>query len=230
MFKYQSGTTVLTTNGDTVGELVRVVMNPHTHKVSHLVIREGFLFTEDKVLDLNAVETTDDGKLILNDTMLNVDELPPFKEEHFVPADEIDNKSEVALSQTRVVPSLYLYPPVDSDSMIPLSYGLSLPQMVKYEEINVPENTIALKTNANVITSDAKHVGQVEKIIVDDETELASHFVISRGLFFKHHKLIPTIWVDSIMEDNVHLSMTAEFLNTLPEYKDESLIPSAVNS
>ena len=226
MFNYQSGTTVLNTNGNTVGEVVRVVMNPHTHKVSHLVIRKGFLFTEDKVLSIDMVDKTDNGKLVLAEDNLDVEALPPFKEEHFVPAGEIDNEDAVDFSQKTIVPSLYLYPPVDGGMMVPMDYGLNLPQMVRYEEYNVPSNTIALKPNANVITADGKHVGQVEEIMVDDDSKLASHFVISRGMFFKHHKLIPTIWIDSIMENNVHLTMKADFLKTLPEYKGEKVVTS----
>ena len=46
---------VTTADGKDVGRVDRVVIDPQSKEVSHLVIRQGFLFTEDKVVPIDLV-------------------------------------------------------------------------------------------------------------------------------------------------------------------------------
>ena len=57
---------------------------------------------------------------------------------------------------------------------------------------NIPEGTIALKEGAKVVTSDDKHVGNVERVFVDASADKATHFLITQGVFFKARKVVPT--------------------------------------
>ena len=44
--------------------------------------------------------------------------------------------------------------------------------------------------------------------------------LISAGLIFKDHKLVPTTWIHDIQEDEVHLNVSAATLKNLPEYQE----------
>ncbi len=86
-------------------------------------------------------------------------------------------------------------------------------------ERNIPEGTVPLKEGAHVISSDGQHVGNVEKVLTDSAADRATHFIISQGLLFKAHKLVPTTWVGEISEDQVRLRVDAELLEDLREYQ-----------
>ena len=62
-----------------------------------------------------------------------------------------------------------------------------------------------IREHLEVVGSDDKHVGKVDKVLGSD-IELAK-FDLGGG--FKHH-LIPTSWVDFVDDEKVHLSVTAD--------------------
>lgn len=68
------------------------------------------------------------------------------------------------------------------------------------------------------MSSDGEHVGDVERLFVDTESNKATHFLISAGLLFKDRKLIPAHWVNSVEEDKVPLAVPARVLERLPAY------------
>ncbi len=62
-----------------------------------------------------------------------------------------------------------------------------------------------IREHMEVIGSDEKHVGRVDHVIGTD-IELAK---IDLAGGFKHH-MIPLSWVDSVEDDKVKLSLTAD--------------------
>jgi uncharacterized protein YrrD len=84
---------------------------------------------------------------------------------------------------------------------------------------NIPADTVPLKEGANVISSDEKHVGDVERVFVDAESHKATHFLISEGALFKEQKLIPAHWIRAVEENKVRLSVPSGLLKRLPAYE-----------
>lgn len=66
-------------------------------------------------------------------------------------------------------------------------------------------NTSQIREHLEVVGSDDRHVGRVDRVM-DDDIELAK---LDLGSGFKHH-LIPTSWVDFVDDEKVHLNLTAE--------------------
>ena len=85
---------------------------------------------------------------------------------------------------------------------------------------NIPEHTVPLKEGADAITVDEKHVGDLERLFVEPDTNSVTHFVISQGLF-KERKLVPAAWVKNVAENKVHLSVSARLLDRLPAYEEQ---------
>lgn len=85
-------------------------------------------------------------------------------------------------------------------------------------ELNIPDNTVALEEGVKVFSSDREQVGDVERVYSEPEEQRVTHLVISQGLISKEKKLIPTLWVDSVIEDKVWLSVAKDFVENLPEY------------
>jgi uncharacterized protein YrrD len=221
MLEIKEGMKVLTPSGEEVGKINRFVLDPATNEVTHIVIQKGWLLPEDKVLPFDMVSSTVEGKLELKEEIRDFDQLPPFEETHFVRATEDYPDDPTAASDPtyEYTPGYYWYP-----SQVNIGYpGIGLGHYAwatGETRRNIPEDTVPLKEGANIMSSDDKHVGDVERILVDADTNEVTHFVISQGLLFKDRKLVPIPWVKSVEEDNVYLVVNSKLLERLPSYEE----------
>jgi uncharacterized protein YrrD len=224
MLKMQlkEGTRVVTSNGKEVGKVNRFVIDPVTNEVTHIVVQKGWLLAEDKVVPLDKVNVADEHDIILNESLDDFNELPPFKETHFVQAGGSDMPAPGPDDppHLRVSPAYYWYPPAGYLEVPGSGIGYeNWPHMVTKE--NIPEETVALKEGSKVISSDGSHVGNVERLFVEKDSNRATHFLISQGLLFKDRKLIPAYWIKTMEEDKVYLAVSSTILENLPSYKDD---------
>jgi uncharacterized protein YrrD len=74
-----------------------------------------------------------------------------------------------------------------------------------------------------VISADDKHIGNVEQVITNTETDTVTHFVVGKGILLKEHKLIPAHWVTTVEADKVYLSVEAALLDHLPDYQAQQI-------
>ena len=54
---FKENAEVVTSEGDKIGQIDRLVMDPRSKELTHLVVKKGFLFTKDKVVPLDCVES-----------------------------------------------------------------------------------------------------------------------------------------------------------------------------
>ena len=85
---------------------------------------------------------------------------------------------------------------------------------------NIPEDTVPLKEGTNVLSSNGDHVGDVERLFLEGDSNKVTHFLISQGILFKDRKLVPAHWVKSVEEDKVHLGVSSKVLERLPSYEE----------
>jgi len=215
--QFKQGAPVYASDGRDVGRIDRVVLNPRTKEVTHIVVRKGFLFTEDKIVPLSLIAMATDDKIMLRPDAGDLDKLPPFEETHYVPVDEAEARA--AAYPADMAAPLYWYPPTGGW----LGYGEYTypypPPYLAETEQNIPAGTVALKEGARVLSADGQHVGSVERVLTDSKVDRATYFVLSQGLFFKERKLIPATWIREIDEDEVRLSVGPVVLDGLREYQ-----------
>lgn len=218
--QFKQGANVSTYDGKNVGNVDRVVLNPKTKEVTHIVVRRGFLFNEDKLVPLSIVGSATEDKVTLRPDAVDLDKLPAFEEVHYIPLDESESVN-VAYPVGWASP-FYWYQPLPGT----VGYAEYAPDYVGQQpyrsetEQNIPEDTVALKEGARVISDDDQHVGNVERVFTHTGSDRATHFLVSAGLIFKDHKLIPTSWIHDIQEDEVHLNVNAGTLKNLPEFHE----------
>jgi uncharacterized protein YrrD len=213
----KEGTSVFTASGEEVGKINRFILAPATNEVTHIVVQKGWLLPEDKVVPLRMISSATEERVVLNEDTGEFDQLPPFEETHYVELTE-DDTSPAGRSTHRYAPAYYWYPP--SGYIGYPAYGLGYYGWPPVETVqNIPGNTIPLKEGSNVISSDDKHIGDVERLFVDPDSKRATHFLISQGLLFKDRKLVPADWVRSVEEDRVNLAVPARLLERLPAYE-----------
>lgn len=215
----KEGTSVFTIGGDEVGKINRVILAPDTNEVTHVVIQKGWLFAEDKVVPIEMIRSATEDKVSLKEDAGEFDRLPAYEETHYIGLGEENYRPGGHLPSSRYVPAYYWYPPSGSigyPGYGPGFYG-GMPMVTTR---NIPEDTIPIREGTNVMSSDDEHVGDVERILIDADSNQATHFVISQGLLFKDRKLIPLHWVTSVKEDKVQLSVASQLLERLPAYEE----------
>lgn len=215
--EFKEGTHVFTASGEDVGEINRFVLDPTTKEVTHIVVQKGWLFSEDKVVPVKMVSSATDEKVVLEKNVTDLEDLPPFEETHFVELNEAETKTG-EYPTYQYAPAYYWYPP--SGYIGYPAYGLGYYSWPPVETTrHIPEDTVPLEEGSDVISADDEHVGDVERIFVDPDSNKTTHFLISQGLLFKDRKLVPVNWVKSVEEDKVHLAVSAQLLERLPSYE-----------
>jgi len=217
--QFKRGATVRTADGKKVGTVDRVVMDPRTKEVTSIIVNKGFLFGDDKVVPISLIGTVEDeAEVHLREDAGDLDRLPNFTETEFVPSgveETVDNRG-AAYAQP-----YYYYPPIGvgwyAGVGAPLTYAS--PELMPVKEINIPEGTVALEEGADVITADDEHVGNVDAVLTEPEADRATHLVVSEGVLFPHRKLVPMQWVDTVLENEIHLAVPAALVDDLPEYE-----------
>lgn len=202
----QKDAPVLTADGQPVGSLERVVVNPKTNVVTDIVVRTGGLFDrEAKVVSLDLVAETTADQIALREEAGELKSMPLFEERRLVEA-----KGELDLPPQNVSPVIPGYPGLgSSDARSPGE------KFVTQMEQNIPDGTVAMKEGARVITHEGKHVGNVERVIADPAVDQVTHLLISSGLLSKEQRLIPMKWVTALSEEEVHLRVKKDTVEKL---------------
>lgn len=208
------GADVYSAEGEKIGSLSRVVIDPRTRKVTHIVIEKGVLFTSNKIVPIDKITPENEKMIILTSSKEEADKFEDFEQAHYVNLDSKD------LPEGEAVETSYWYPPVDyawwRSGML-----MSTPPMPIYTlraTQNIPDGTVALEEGASVISADGEQVGHIEQLIVEPQDNRVTHFVVSAGFFSKERRLIPVVWIDTLGEQSVHLSVNAGTLERLPAY------------
>ncbi len=213
------GADVYSSEGKKLGTLDRVILDPKTREVTELVISRGHLFPAKKIVSMDAVEQEVKDKITLRGPKQDLDDFLDFEETHYVDLEQTENLTNDEV----LVPTSYWYPPLGlawwraggTDNPIYPAAPIYVAKTTK----NIPEGTVALEEGAKVISSDEKHVGNIEQVVVDSQDKRVTHFVVTEGVLFKDRKLVPVTWISEIDENEVHLSVASNTLDRLPAYQ-----------
>ena len=211
--KFQEGTPVTTVGGDKVGTIDRLVVDPITNDVTHIIVQKGFLFTEDRVIPVEAIAQSDEESLQLTASVEGLDEFPKFEERYFVTPQGYESQPYKDWAMSPV----FYYPPV-GPAQYPY-YDGAFPNGVVRKDDSIPEDNIVMSEGAKVITMDDEHAGEIEKVITDEAGKI-THLLISKGLIFTTERLIPIGWVRQLQNDEIKLYVRNEVIEDLPEFED----------
>jgi uncharacterized protein YrrD len=210
----KKGADVFSSTGEKIGSLDRVVLNPETKEVTHIVVEKGVVFTINKVIPIEYVNMEAGYRIALDRTAQDLEDLPSYDPASYINLDRTEYPEE-----NHDIESVYWYPPVNIawwTTGLPMWYPK--PQYVKAEKV-IPDDTIALEEGAKVFSKDGEHIGDVEEVIIEPDEHRATHIVVGEGFFLKEHKLVPTLWITSVDEDMVNLSVWSDLFDKLPEYE-----------
>jgi sporulation protein YlmC with PRC-barrel domain len=216
---------VKTASGEDAGRVDRVVIDPATGNVSHLVVRKGLILTEDKVVPIDMVAEAHDGEVRLNAPAADLDELPLFEETHYVPVEEASEPGGgVGAELERQAPPFYWYPPVVGFRPLayagPILYGYPGPGYIAETERNIPEGAVPVRQDSTVTDRSGGEIGRLERVFTDAATGRATHLVIAQGFINKTRRLIPVHWVRHVSDDSVQLAVSRHLIEGLEQFRD----------
>jgi sporulation protein YlmC with PRC-barrel domain len=174
-----------------------VVLNPVTHRVTHVIVREDIFPHLERLVPVDLVAETSPDQIHLTCSQQKLHGFEAFIETEFLPGEFA--YTPYALGEFRVWP--YILP---DDEVAPL------------EHERVPPGELAVRRGSRVRATDGD-VGQVDEFLVDRETEGITHLVLREGhLWGQKDVLIPVSEIGQIDEDRVYLTLSKEEVANLP--------------
>ena len=153
-----------------IGDLSKVVIDPHARRVTHLIIHRGLLLTEDRVVPVELVERATPEGIFLHLTSQEVARQPLYREERFV-SPPPDWEPLPGYSATDILfwgsPYGGVAPPI-------------LPVVEHTVRHGIPERTIVLERSTEVRTRDDV-TGEIDHLLVDPARQELTHLVVRLG-------------------------------------------------
>jgi uncharacterized protein YrrD len=202
--QFKDKTEVFTSDNEKVGRVDRVVIDPRTKEATHIIVSKGLLFAEDKVIPIDQIVEAREDRVTLSQD-LDFESLPDYEEEHFIPLEDDELPPTFGPGQ---VPPMYWYP---FHSVNDYQHSILRPYTIETEH-NIPDQTVALKEGAKVTSADGKHVGHIERVFVDPDTDRVITLLVSKGLLLKERMFIPSAWISGFGEQEVKLAVGSKLL------------------
>lgn len=207
------GAKVVAENDEKVGEIEKVVIDPKTEEITHVVIRKGFLFSEDKLVPVSLLGIADEDEIRLRAPQEEIELLPDFESRKFLLYSDLD---EAYKQERGYATPVIMYPPAGLGH-VGMGMPAQPPLVAKVEE-NIPEDSVAIQDGADVIGMEGEKVGEVEEVFIDPELDQANYILVSKGFILKERKLVPMDWVQELKEGKIHLAVNTKIIEQLPDY------------
>lgn len=192
------GADVVGADGDKVGTVEYVVVNPDTMGVTDVVVSTGTFLGRDIVVGIDNLDRIADDKVYLR----------------------LDKKGLEACKD--YVNVEFTAPPTDwapTGGLSAYPSGIMLwPGGMYYPEasdvtVNAPPGTVGLHEGMTVQSSDGAKIGSIKSLEADPASETITEIVVKHGFISSHEFAIPADLVKSIDSDTVHLSLSEDEVN-----------------
>ena len=205
------GTPVLNRDGTKIGKVKEVIVDPRNRAVTHLVIQEGLLFDNDRLVSAALVLEASPTAVKLGATAAELDAMTAgYREEDFVPA----SAGAPATGEGALAGRYWIRPVGASPSLIPPGLGrVELP-----DDVSIPGDDVMMVHGCPVHTADDRLVGRVLEVRTGADSHI-THLLIKEGVVYPSPKLIPVDWVAGFEDNRVLLSVEKAVVDRLPDYE-----------
>lgn len=190
------------------GKLLKVVVDPHTQRVTDLIVERGFLLKTDRVLPVSAVERATDQDIHLYINSDELEDYPEYREVEF-------KKPAPGWEQTE------RYKPEHVRCWVG-PYGLVgrepvVPMIRQQVHEGIPSNLEVIEQGTPVHNLQST-AGEVDHVLVNHESGEIGHLVVRKGII-PHYPIIPVSMVKEVSEEGITVIATDEEIKELPRYK-----------
>ena len=180
------------------GKVTRVVVDPLTRTVTHLVVEPKHRLDAGRLVPLGLADATA-GEIRLRCTLADFGKLDPAEETQFLPG----------------TPG---YPGYDPEQMLAMPYygmgpGIGVPVTVTYN--TVPLDEVEVRRGEHVQATDG-HIGKVQGLVIDPDSHRVTHVLLQEGhLWGRKDVAIPISAVTGV-DDGIRLNITKQQVQDLP--------------
>ncbi len=214
------GAAVFTYDHRQVGELHAIVIDPRDNEVTHIVVNTGPHFPEPGFgapglveVPIDQMEGAEERGVFL---ALNRDafrRLPEHADRDHLPSATADGETAE--------------PEPGGPARALWNVGIAIARsLASIGGIAVPQETFRQARFERHILNDApvwrtephKHIGDIERVLVDEDSDEIRALVIKRGVLFPHDVVLPITYVTEILDGVVHAAISDAQLEELQEF------------
>jgi sporulation protein YlmC with PRC-barrel domain len=202
-------------DGEEVGKLGDLVVDPVAKRVTHLVVKPQHGDDTSHLVPIELADSAegDGGKIALTCSRAEFEALPAVEEFTYLRLDEVktdDPKWDVGVTDILALPyydSTGLAGPVEAVGDMGVVWD------------RVPKGEVELRRSSRVMSADGEYIGDVDGFLVDDGEHI-THFVLERGhLWGRREVTVPIGAVASVESDAVTLSLLKDEVGALPSHR-----------
>ena len=217
--EFQQNARVYSAHDEYLGKVDRLVFDPVARSVSHIVVRKGVFFPEDKVISIASVATATGERINLK-VDIDPETLPLFEERHYVPFDDVSNPhgSDRPAAPDLVVAPIAWYGPFGALAATDETF------LATVTARNIPERAVAMESGASVITVDGHKAGRLEQVVAT-ESGRATHIIVTERGSGLGDRAVPITFVEEIAVDSLRLSVDGATVERLPHFVAGDALP-----
>jgi uncharacterized protein YrrD len=209
------GSKIVTADGDELGTIRHLVVDPSRSEVTHLLVEKGVFFTDDRVVPIDAIDHLDDDVAVL---MRDIDPtgLPGFERGDYTPGDEATGaRLDLAPAEFHLwrhpIAHAAPFPLYPAYPMAPSTASPEGAADTSARKALVKGEIVGGRTP--VVSVEGEKVGTVDEVVVDRVGRL-SHLVVDLGLL-SGDVILPAHWIAGIDAESVRLAVSDAALESL---------------
>ena len=182
------------------GEMTRVVVDPLTRAVTHLVIGPKHHYDRARLVPLDLVDATK-GEIRLRCTLAEFEKLDPAEETRFLPGRS--GYEDYDAGQVLVMPYYN----------IGMADAYCGPMTVTYDA--VPLGEVEVRRGEHVHATDG-HIGKVQGLVIDPDSHHVTHVLLQEGHLWGRKEVAIPISAVTGVDDGIRLNLTKRQVQDLP--------------
>ena len=205
--KIELGAKVVTAEGDEIGTIDKLILDPEGGDLHAIVVRKGLLFGRDIEIPIDAIHQRQGGTVRISFSKSELDRLETFNEGSYTtPPPE---RSAEFVSGYGYPAAGLLWPSRWSGPVSGEPYGHDAVGAVEDEVAAMHRaqdlSNAVIKEGSDVRSRDGEKVGEVHQIVFDATSGRPTTLVVRKGFLFTEDVEIPAGLISSVDDDRVYL-------------------------
>jgi sporulation protein YlmC with PRC-barrel domain len=210
------GAQVVSSDGEAVGKVTHLVLDPTTRAVVQLIVRRGRLRQDEWIVDRSFVAAIDDdGTIRLSRSRADLEDLPAYVEASYVTPASRGIHLDSYLYGVSVADAFGASRPMLSGggSGAPLpsrAYTHGQLQGASFEvRSNLADDSLVIATGLDVVSADGEKIGEVKEVNLDGEGKVVG-FVMGTGVGNRQPVNVPVAAVETATAKFVRLALASD--------------------